>query len=123
MLAPSSSPPSFAKSEKISSVSSTSSLSSAVLSTGNVVSLQNTDGSWSDRSLITQLAQRPDEVTALAASVGYDIVITKLVLLWLQAQNAGRQYSLIIKKAESWLSKAITDGNIDEAKINAIGVK
>ena len=93
------------------------------MSTGNVVSLQNADGSWSDRILVTLLAQKPNEVTALAESVGYDVVITKLVLLWLQAQNAGRQYSLIIKKAESWLSKAIADNHIDETKISAIGVK
>jgi hypothetical protein len=34
-------------------------------------------------------------------------VITKLVLLWLEKQQAGKQYSLIIK-AQAWLKKAVT---------------
>ena len=48
------------------------------------------------------------------------MVITKLVLLWLQKQNVGKQYGLIVKKGEGWLKKSITDRKVDEAKLNAI---
>jgi hypothetical protein len=44
----------------------------------------------------------------LSLNIKKEIVITKLVLLWLEKQQAGRQYSLIIKKAQAWLKKAVT---------------
>lgn len=52
--------------------------------------------------------------------IGKDIVITKLVLLWLQLNKAGKQYSLIIKKAESWLNKTIIEQKVDESKLSVI---
>lgn len=63
------------------------------------MAMQNIDGSWTDQSLINELVLTPSQVTTLANKISYDILITKIVLVWLNGQNAGSQYALAIKKA------------------------
>lgn len=85
--------------------------------------MENTNWSWTDRTLINGLALVSSQVTALVNTISYDILITKLVLMWLNAQNAGTQYALTIKKAQARLSKAIADAGVDESKMNSITLK
>jgi hypothetical protein len=43
-----------------------------------------------------------------------------LVVLWLQKYHPEKQYALIIKKALSWLKKAVAEKGVDETKLNVI---
>lgn len=75
--------------------------------------MQNFDGSWTGDNLIDLLSKNPNEANSLAASIRMDIITTKLALLWLSNRTPGKQYSLIIKKAETWLKNAINADNVD----------
>ena len=55
------------------------------------------------------MASRPQDVDSVAAVVGMDVAITHLVMLWLRKHFTNQKYSLIIKKAVSWLNKSIKD--------------
>ena len=70
--------------------------------------LQAADGSWSDANLINQMAQNSKEIHQLRSTIKTEILITKLVMLWMQKHHPQKQYALIIKKALAWLRKACT---------------
>lgn len=85
----------------------------------NVLNLQGSTGSWDDESLIS-LAKDPSAVRSLFTEIGKEVVITKLVMLWLQKKQVGQEYSLILRKADGWLNKAIANGKLDQAKLTSI---
>lgn len=54
-----------------------------------------------------------NEVTSLLIKIDKNIVVTHIVIKWLKKQKIGNKYSLIVKKAENWLSKVIKEKNVD----------
>ena len=82
--------------------------------------MQAADGSWDDLKLIDALASKPKEVAELCKQIKQNIVITKLVILWMQKHHPEKQYALIIKKAISWLNKSIKENSVDEAVLSGI---
>lgn len=81
--------------------------------------MQNTDGSWTDESLL-KLAKNSNDVATLSKKINPAVVITKLMVLWLQKNHNSKQYALILKKALAWLKKKITEEGIDEGQLNGI---
>lgn len=86
----------------------------------DIIQLQAADGSWDDIKLVDKLASKPKEVSELCKQINQLVVITKLVILWMQKHHPEKQYALIIKKAISWLNKSIKENSIDEAILNTI---
>ncbi len=82
--------------------------------------MQAADGSWDDLKLIDTLGSKPKEVTELCKQINQIIIITKLVILWMQKHHPEKQYALIIKKATSWLNKSIKENSVDEAVLSGI---
>lgn len=82
--------------------------------------MQAADGSWDDANLIEKLAANPKKVTEFSQQIRQMIVITKLVVAWMQKHHNEKQYALIIKKAISWLNKSIKEDSIDETILNQI---
>ncbi len=66
------------------------------------------------------MSKNSKEANELLNNIGAEIVITKLVILWLNKNHPQKQYSLIIKKAVSWLKKALNEKGIDETKLEII---
>lgn len=82
--------------------------------------MQAADGSWDDLKLIDTLSSKPKEVGELCKQIKQNIVITKLVILWMQKHHPEKQYALIIKKAISWLNRSIKENSVDEAVLSGI---
>lgn len=82
--------------------------------------MQAADGSWDDLKLVDNLASKPKEVGELCKQIKQNIVITKLVILWMQKHHPEKQYALIIKKAISWLNRSIKENFVDEAVLSGI---
>lgn len=84
--------------------------------------MQNTDGSWTDETLL-KLSKNWNDVCTLSQKINAAVVITKLVVLWLQKNHNSKQYALILKKALAWLKKKTTEEAIDEGQLNVIQPK
>ena len=80
-----------------------------------MISLQKFDGSWSSKAVLTFIAVK-DEKLGEITDVKIEILLTYLVILWME-KNPQKQYSLLIKKAKSWLKKAMEDAAVDERKL------
>ena len=56
----------------------------------------------------------------MMAKINTEIVITYLVTLWIQKYHTQKQYALLVKKAQSWLKKAMKDAMIEEGKLEQL---
>lgn len=83
--------------------------------------MQAADGSWNDHKLIDKLANNAKEVSELSKQISAAIVITRLVVLWMQRHHPEKQYALIIKKAQAWLKRAMAEHKVEESSLTAIG--
>jgi len=70
--------------------------------------------------LIDKLAKDSQHVKALAKELGEELVITQLVVSWLQKHYSEKQYSLIIKKALSWIKNLIAQKSVQEDKLKHV---
>ena len=85
-----------------------------------VIKMQNADGSWTNQVLIGKFSKNKEYATELSKKVNVSVVITKLVVLWIQKRHNTKQYSLILKKAQAWLKRKIAEEAIDEEQLNKI---
>ena len=53
-------------------------------------------------------------------TINPDIVITFLVTLWIQKYHTQKQYTLLVKKAQSWLKRVMKDAMIEEGKLEEL---
>lgn len=83
----------------------------------NIIKLQLANGSWNELLLIDKLAKNSQNVKLLVKELGEELVVTQLVVSWLQKYYSDKQYSLIIKKALSWIKKMIERKPIWEDKL------
>lgn len=56
------------------------------------------------------------------ALINPEIVITRVVVEWLQKYYPLSEYKLIIKKAQSWLKKAMGQKGVKESSLNLIEI-
>lgn len=64
--------------------------------------------------------QAKQNINELTKTIRSDIILTKLVIEWMRNQQLDQQYSLILKKAESWLRKAVASEKVDESKLKEL---
>ena len=55
------------------------------------------------------MAKNPQVVHELANKLGNDLVVTQLIVLWIQKYHKDVQYNLIVKKALSWIKKIMAE--------------
>lgn len=80
----------------------------------NVIDLQNINGSWSQKLLLEQIANNLEEVLGTMKEIKkIEIVITYIVCEWIEKYHSEKQYSLLVKKARSWLRKAFEEEMIE----------
>lgn len=85
-----------------------------------IVQSQNPNGSWNNKELVHKIAKDPQLAEQLGAKVGYELVVTRLVVSWFQKHHPGKEYALILKKAQAWLRKKTAEQGLDEAQLNQL---
>ena len=85
-----------------------------------IVQSQNPNGSWNNKELVHKIAKDPQLAEQLGAKVGYELVVTRLVVSWFQKHHHGKEYALILKKAQAWLRKKTAEQGLDEAQLNQL---
>ena len=85
-----------------------------------IINLQNTNGSWGEKSLIQEVSKSPEKALALMKDIKAEIIITFLVSEWIQKYHPEKQYALLVKKAKSWLKKALEEVMLEEGKLEEL---
>ena len=49
-----------------------------------------------------------------------EVIITYFMIAWIEKHHSQNQYSLIVKKARSWLKKVMEDNHIEEPELEEI---
>jgi hypothetical protein len=85
-----------------------------------VVRAQVPNGSWSSVELIDRLGANPKLIHEKVGEWGDRLVVTWLVVAWMQKHHNDKQYSLIIKKGTAWLSKYLAEKGLTEEQLKVI---
>ena len=93
---------------------------SSKVSIDKVISLQNIDGSWTEQSLIKQIAGNAEKVMEVMKQVKPEIVLTYLITNWIRKHYPEKQYALIVKKGQLWLKKALQKAMLEEGKLSEL---
>ena len=85
-----------------------------------IIGLQNVDGSWTEKGLIKEVCLDTTKAEALMKQVRVEIVITYLMMSWMKKYHPEKQYALLVKKAQSWLKKALQETMMEEGKLQEL---
>lgn len=86
----------------------------------SIIKLQAPNGSWNQNGLIDKLSKSPKEIQDMCKKLGAQLVITQLVVNWIQNNHNDKQYALIIKKAQAWIKKYCLEKGFSEQELNLI---
>ena len=102
------------------STKSTTNLATSGVNVATIISKQDISGCWREKNLIKELAKDKKLIDDLIDELGVEIVITQLVIVWMQKHHPQKQYALIIRKANSWLKKTIGSNQQTEEKLKLV---
>lgn len=74
--------------------------------------MQAPNGSWNNVALIDQLGKNSKQIHNKIGTLGAELIVTQLVVTWMQKYYTDKQYALIIKKALAWIKKIVTEKGI-----------
>lgn len=69
-----------------------------------IVKEQLFEGYWNCEEIIEQL-YGSDVLSSIQGLADKEAVITYLIVIWIEKKHPEKEYSLIVKKARSWLKK------------------
>ena len=67
--------------------------------------------------MIKQISVNVEKVMEVMKHIKPEIVITYLIINWIQKHHPEKQYALIVKKGRSWLKKALQNVMLEEGKL------
>mgnify|MGYP003690356257 CR=1 FL=1 len=83
----------------------------------NIVKEQKADGSWSNPNLLDGLfSGKEDYLETLKKKYDPRIVITWLLMTWIERNHSGKEYILILRKAKAFVNQELSKSNTDKAK-------